>query len=108
MEEKNEYVDLYTLLATVKAGLGELFPLPVWVRAEISSLSVRANGHCYMELSQSENGILIAKQRATVWRSRFALLNARFQKERKEALNRPATADELQGLAQKFNTGKLF
>lgn len=38
----------------------------------------------------------------------FALLKARFQKERKEALNRPATDDELQGLASKFNTGKLF
>ena len=38
----------------------------------------------------------------------FALLKSRFQKERKEALNRPATTDELQGLASKFNTGKLF
>ena len=38
----------------------------------------------------------------------FARLKAQFQKERKEALNRPATADELQGLASKFNNGKLF
>ena len=37
----------------------------------------------------------------------FASLKARFQKERKEALNRPATTDELQGLADKFN-GRLF
>ena len=37
----------------------------------------------------------------------FARLKAQFQKERKEALNRPATADELQGLADKFN-GRLF
>ena len=38
----------------------------------------------------------------------FALLKARFQKERKEALNRPATSDELQGLRDKFSMGKLF
>ena len=38
----------------------------------------------------------------------FARLKAQFQKEKKEALNRPATTDELQGLASKFNTGKLF
>ncbi len=38
----------------------------------------------------------------------FARLKAQFQKERKEALNRPATSDELQGLATKFNSGKLF
>lgn len=37
----------------------------------------------------------------------FARLKAQFQKERKEALNRPATTDELQGLADKFN-GRLF
>ena len=38
----------------------------------------------------------------------FALLKAKYQKERKESLNRPATSDELQGLASKFNNGKLF
>ena len=37
----------------------------------------------------------------------FARLKAQFQKEQKEALNRPATEDELQGLASKFN-GRLF
>jgi hypothetical protein len=37
----------------------------------------------------------------------FARLKAQFQKERKEAMNRPATTDELQGLADKFN-GRLF
>ena len=38
----------------------------------------------------------------------FARLKAQFQKERKEALNRPATTVELQGLRDKFSTGKLF
>lgn len=37
----------------------------------------------------------------------FSQLKAQFQKERKEALNRPATNDELQNLADKFN-GRLF
>ena len=37
----------------------------------------------------------------------FSRLKAQFQQERKEALNRPATSDELQGLAEKFN-GRLF
>ncbi|MBO7397315.1 MAG: 3'-5' exonuclease [Bacteroidales bacterium] len=38
----------------------------------------------------------------------FARLKQQFIKERKQALNRPATEDELSGLAQRFNTGKLF
>ena len=36
----------------------------------------------------------------------FAALKQQFQRERKDALNRPATADELAGLASKFNSGK--
>ena len=38
----------------------------------------------------------------------FARLKQQFQEERKKALNRPATDDELAGLRSKFNTGKLF
>lgn len=38
----------------------------------------------------------------------FALLKEKFQAERKASLNRPATADELSGLRNKFSSGKLF
>ena len=38
----------------------------------------------------------------------FARLKQQFQKERKEALNRPATAEELAGLRGKWGSGKLF
>jgi len=38
----------------------------------------------------------------------FARLKAQYQKERKESLNRPATTDELNGLRDKFSSGKLF
>ncbi len=38
----------------------------------------------------------------------FARLKQQFQKERAEALNRPATSGELESLASHFNTGKLF
>lgn len=79
MEEKQGYLDLYTLLTAVKSGLAEFFPLPLWVKAEISSLSVKANGHCYLELSQSSKGTVIAKQRATIWRARFGMLNGHFK-----------------------------
>ena len=38
----------------------------------------------------------------------FARLKQQFQQERKAALNRPATADELAGLASRWSSGKLF
>ena len=40
-------------------------------------------------------------------KAQFARLKAQFQEERKKALDRPATEEELQGLAGKFN-GRLF
>ena len=40
-------------------------------------------------------------------KAQFARLKQQFQRERKEALNRPATRDELAGLASKWS-GKLF
>ena len=40
-------------------------------------------------------------------KQQFARLKAQFQKERKQALDRPATDEELRGLADRFN-GKLF
>ena len=40
-------------------------------------------------------------------KQQFARLKAQYQEERKQALNRPATDDELKGLASKFN-GRLF
>ncbi|MBR1705326.1 MAG: 3'-5' exonuclease [Bacteroidales bacterium] len=38
----------------------------------------------------------------------FARLKQQFLQERRAAMNRPATADELAGLKDKFNGGKLF
>ena len=38
----------------------------------------------------------------------FARLKARYIKERKAALDRPATTSELESLANKFNNGRLF
>lgn len=73
-----EYFDLYTLQSRTRRGMEELYPDPVWVKAEIASLSVKPNGHCYMEFSQSEGGKLVAKARAVAWNSRYALMDGYF------------------------------
>lgn len=78
MMEK-EFVDLYTLQTSLRAGLEDLFPGRVWVRAEIASISVKSNGHCYLELSQDRGGQTVAKARAVIWRSRYGQINAFIQ-----------------------------
>ena len=74
MEERG-YIDLLTLQEYTAAAVSDAFPDVLWVKAEISSVSVKSNGHCYLELSQSdEGGTLVAKARAVIWRSRYSTL----------------------------------
>ena len=74
--EYMELVDLATLLKEeVEAG----FPVPVWVKAEISGMSLKRNGHCYLDLSQSERGSVVAKVRATIWASRWHFIDQYFK-----------------------------
>ena len=86
MAKDNVYVDLVTLLAAVKDTVAESYPVPVWVKAEISSWSPRANGHCYLELSQSRGGKIIAQSRAIIWSWKYLALKSYFEKETGEPL----------------------
>ena len=75
---EREYIDLYTLQSRLKLGLEDLFPEKIWVRAEIASVSVKANGHCYLDLSQNDSGGISARAKAVIWRSKYYQLNQFF------------------------------
>ena len=71
----DRFIDLLTLQEYTAAAVGDAFPNALWVKAEISSVSVKSNGHCYLELSQSdEGGTLVAKAKAVIWRGRYSAL----------------------------------
>lgn len=77
--EGREYIDLVTLQYGVAEAIADAFPEKVWVKAEIASISVKSNGHCYLELAQSDAfGAVIAKARAVIWRSKYASLSKSF------------------------------
>ena len=74
-----DFIDLYELQRQLRDGLEELFPGRVWVCAEIASVQVKANGHCHMDLSQSDaRGTVKAKAKAVIWRSRYLPVAAYF------------------------------
>ena len=74
-----DYIDLYELQRQLRDGLEELFPGRIWVCAEIASVQVKANGHCYMDLVQSDaRGAVKAKAKAVIWRSRYLPVAAYF------------------------------
>ncbi|MCR5351577.1 MAG: exodeoxyribonuclease VII large subunit [Bacteroidales bacterium] len=74
-----DYIDLTELQARLREEIEISFPERCWVRAEIASVQAKANGHCYLDLSQSEDGRIVARAKAVVWRSRYAPLRAYFR-----------------------------
>lgn len=72
-------MDLYSLLTAVKDGIESAIPDNVWVKAEIASVSVRRNGHCYMDILQSDKGSVVAQARAIIWSNTYGQIAPYFQ-----------------------------
>ena len=87
MVQNPDYLELSELQQRLRDCLEDGFPDKLWVRAEISSVQVKANGHCYLELSQSDDRGLVAKAKAVIWRSRYTLLATYFRQATGSALS---------------------
>lgn len=70
---------LSELCQTIASALETRLSATYWVRAEISSLSLKG-GHCYMELVEKANatGMLSAKVRAVCWANTYTMLSSYF------------------------------
>jgi len=61
----------------IRETIAESYPENLWVRAEIASVNPnKSSGHCYLELSDGP-----ARMKAMVWKSTWAELSQRFQRE---------------------------
>lgn len=79
-----KYITLSQLLTNIRQSLAEVFPLGVWISAEIGSMNVnRYSGHCYMELieksSTNSTATPQARVQAAVWRSKWGVLSSYFE-----------------------------
>lgn len=76
---EKEYIDLFELQTRLKEGVECLFPSRLWVKTEISAVKARPGGHCWLELSQSDDKGLAAKASAVIWSSRYRMLAPYFE-----------------------------
>ena len=76
---EKEFIDLFEFQTRLKEGVEVLFPKRLWLKAEISAIKARNGGHCYLELSQSNENGLIAKAGAVIWSSRFRFIAPYFE-----------------------------
>ena len=77
----DQQLSLFELQRQVKGSLDDTFALPVWVKAEISEMTVNRSGHCYLDLVETEQGTdtVIARCRATIWSYTFRMLKPYFE-----------------------------
>ena len=76
---EKDFIDLFELQSKLKQGIECLFPSKIWIRAEVSAVKARNGGHCYLELSQSNEEGLIAKSSAVIWSSRYRFIAPYFE-----------------------------
>ena len=77
----DQQLSLFQLQQQVKGSLDDTFSMPVWVKAEISEMTVNRSGHCYLDLIETESGTdtVIARCRATIWSYTFRMLKPYFE-----------------------------
>ncbi len=77
----DQQFSLFDLQRQIKSSLDDAFALPVWVKAEISEMTVNRSGHCYLDLVETETGTdaVIARCRATIWSYTFRMLKPYFE-----------------------------
>ena len=86
MDTDRKYLSLAQLQTLIAQTLGEAFPLPVWVSAEIAEIKVNYSGHCYLELVEKgaengKDGVAKAQARGVIWRSVYPAVAMRFEQE---------------------------
>ena len=74
MDMEKDFIDLLELQQMLREGVESLFPNRVWIKAEVSAVKARNGGHCYLELSQSDEKGLVAKSNAIIWSSKYRLI----------------------------------
>ena len=81
MNIEQGYIELLELQQLIRDGVEEAVPGSVRVRAEVASLQRKANGHCYLNLTQSDRGQPVADIRAMIWKWHYPMLKAFFEQE---------------------------
>ena len=76
---EKDVIDLLELQNRLKKGVESLFPNRIWVKAEVSAVKARNGGHCYLELSQSDDKGLVSKASAVIWSSRYRYISPYFE-----------------------------
>ncbi|MFK5857179.1 MAG: exodeoxyribonuclease VII large subunit [Bacteroidota bacterium] len=87
-QNPNKYYSLLELTQSIESVIKKTYTRSYWVRAEIAKLNYYPkSGHCYPDLVEKENGVVLAQIRATIWAGQFNDINNKFISIAKEPLS---------------------
>lgn len=79
---------LYELNHIAASVIGDSFPEALWVEGELYEGRVGGGGHFYGELvEKTDEGVVTARARITIWARTWQVLSLRFQKESGQTLH---------------------
>ncbi len=77
----NTQLTLSELNLLIRETIDNTFAGPVWVKAEIGEFTVNRNGHCYLELVDTDpaSNQIVARAKATIWSYTFRMMKPYFE-----------------------------
>ncbi|MBW3546384.1 MAG: exodeoxyribonuclease VII large subunit, partial [Bacteroidetes bacterium] len=73
------HISLLDLSKLIRHTLEQQLESTYWVVAEIGELRLHQRGHCYLELIEKQNDVLVTKQRATIWSTAYKSISYNFE-----------------------------
>lgn len=83
-----KYYSLLELTKSIESVIKKTYSRSYWIKAEIAKLNFYPkSGHCYPDLVEKENGVVLAQIRATIWAGHFNDISSKFLSIAKEPLS---------------------
>lgn len=78
MQTPAERFTLKQVADSIRKTIESRYNRTYWVTAEMHKLNQTKKGHCYPELVQKENDLIVVEMRGTIWKTQFENIQRRF------------------------------
>lgn len=85
--ENPPHFTLKQVAESIRKTIAERYARTYWVTAEMHKLNATRKGHCYPELVQKENELIVVEMRGTIWKQNFERIQQKFFEIVKEPLH---------------------
>lgn len=85
--ESPPHFTLKQVAESIRKTIAERYSRTYWVTAEMHKLNQTRKGHCYPELVQKEDDLIVVEMRGTIWKQNFERIQQKFFEIVKEPIH---------------------